>query len=69
MAIVVLFLLVGCVCSKQQTSNIPANLTQPCPDLPNFQGKDMGDLIGYSVEITRQYKLCQARQRVLAGLQ
>lgn len=43
----------------------PASLTQDCPAPREFGGKDMGDLLKYTVGLLGEYHECRARH---AGL-
>lgn len=56
--ILVLFTLTGC--SSYETQ-LPANLATPCPDAPIFDGKTLGDLMAYTVQLLNQYHECQTR--------
>lgn len=67
MLIVALFLLMACASSPKPLAK-PADLIQPCPALPVFKGKDLGDIVRYTVNLTKLYKVCAARHEALAKL-
>ncbi len=65
MLISALFLLVACAFSVKPSASIPPELLQPCQKLPTFEGRDMGGLLSYSVNMINLYKVCQTRQDAL----
>lgn len=44
-----------------------ASLNSPCPDAPEFKGKDMGDLLEYTVDLVYIYHECKAKHAALVG--
>ena len=44
----------------------PADLTQPCVKLPIFNGRDMQDIVEYTRNLMKLYKVCSLRQEALA---
>ena len=69
--IIVLFLLNGCVSLKPAAEikiPAPADLTQPCSKLPAFKGKDMQDIVSYTENLIKLYKVCQTRQSALINV-
>lgn len=67
MVMIVLFLLMGCT-SLPKPPVKPANLISPCPGMKEFKGKDMGDLLRYTVALTKDYKICSAKQKALSEI-
>lgn len=57
----------ACSSSPKQLAK-PANLIQPCAKLDKFRGKDIGDIIRYTINLTKMYRVCAARQEALAKL-
>lgn len=45
---------------------LPANLTQPCPDLSPLTGGTFGQITASLMETSVRYKDCQARHKALA---
>lgn len=52
-------------CQSLTKLQVPADLTTACPDLEKFKGRTMGDLMGYTIDLQEQYRLCQTRQMAL----
>lgn len=59
--ILVLLILTGCAYFEKPQPAIPANLAAPCPDVAPFEGRTLGELMSYTVELIGQYHECQAR--------
>lgn len=65
--LIVLFLLNGCTHSTPSAVKIPipADLVQPCKKVPEFDGKDMMDIVKYTKNLITLYKTCSARHSAL----
>ncbi|MGI3296221.1 Rz1-like lysis system protein LysC [Neisseria sp. SLRRB23] len=44
----------------------PADLVQPCPNLPKLSGNTGADVLPWSLAVVGMYKDCKARHRALA---
>ncbi|WP_440590287.1 Rz1-like lysis system protein LysC [Neisseria polysaccharea] len=44
----------------------PADLVQPCPNLPHLEGNTGADVLPWSLQVIGLYKDCKARHRALA---
>jgi hypothetical protein len=64
-----LFLMGGCASSTLVSvkPTAQANLTSECTDLEQFQGKDLGDLTQYLIQVINQYGECKSKQKALAA--
>lgn len=58
---VALSLLAGCSYFATPQPAIPANLAVACPDVTQFDGSTLGDLMAYTVDLIGQYHECQSR--------
>ena len=58
-------MMTGCASSikLQNTNKLPANLSQPCPDLPELHGKTGKSIFRWSVTVVNLYNECQAKHR------
>lgn len=62
-----LFLLTGCGYFEKPQPAIPANLAVECPDVAPFDGKTLGDLMAYTVDLIGQYHECQSRMDAVSA--
>lgn len=63
-------MMTACVSSTVQSKiEIPADLTQPCPNLPELTGGTGKEVLNWSVQTVNLYKECQAKHNSLIKIQ
>ena len=49
-----------------QSSTPPADLVQPCPNLPKLEGGTGADILPWSLQVIGLYNDCKARHKALS---
>lgn len=66
-AIAALCLILGACCSTPPSTQRtpPANLVQPCPPLPRFEGQTLGELLRHDLAVVDAYAECAGSKGAL----
>ena len=65
--IAALLMMTGCS-SFDKREALPANLVVACAPAPLFDGKTLGDLMDYTIDLLGEYHVCKARMDAVASV-